>query len=42
LAISVEPPVVFLADANSLPGVGFEKLTPEQLDALKNEQNIDL
>jgi hypothetical protein len=42
LAISVEPQLVFLADANSLPGVGFEKLTPEQLDALKNEQNIDL
>ena len=28
--------------AARLPGVGFEKLTPEQLDALKSEQNIDL
>lgn len=28
--------------AARLPGVGFEKLTPEQLDALKYEQNIDL
>ena len=28
--------------AARLPGGGFEKLTPEQLDALKSEQNIDL